>query len=84
MDMAGTLEDTIWKQGALVKALKEQHAADQKLLDAQKQLVQIPEDKISLLEKENRKLAGARNELSASFGRLEKLCTGQQKYESVG
>lgn len=77
--MAGTLEDTIRKQGALVKALEEQHAADRKLLDAQKQTVQIPEEKVSLLEKENRELASAGNELSASCGRLEKLCTEQQK-----
>lgn len=76
--MAGTLEDTIRKQEALVKALEEQHAADQKFLDAQNHLVQILEEKISLLEKENRELASAGNELAASCGRLEKLCTEQQ------
>ena len=77
--MEGRLEDFIQKQEALIKALQEQHAADQELLDSQKQMVQLLQERIALLEKENRTLASAGNELSASCERLEGLCTGQQK-----
>ena len=51
--MEGRLEDIIQKQEALIKALQEQHAADQELLDSQKQMVQLLQERIALLEKEN-------------------------------
>ena len=50
--MAGRFEDIIQKQEALIAALEEQHAADQKLIHLQEQQIQALQEKTVLLEKE--------------------------------
>jgi peptidoglycan hydrolase CwlO-like protein len=79
MDMAGRFEDIIQKQEALIAALEEQHAADQKLIHLQEQQIQALQEKTVLLEKEKQALADAGNDMAAACGRLEKICGQQQE-----
>lgn len=53
MDMAGRFEDIIQKQEALIAALEEQHAADQKLIHLQEQQIPALQEK-TVLGKKNR------------------------------
>lgn len=69
--MAGRFEDIIQKQEALIAALEEQHAADQKLIHLQEQQIQALQEKTVLLEKKQA-LADAGNDMAAACGRLEK------------
>ena len=77
--MADKYGKVIRKQKELIAYLKEQHAADQDLIDSQKQQIRVLEEKNSLLEKENRELIHAGNEMSAVCKKLEKICNEQQE-----
>ena len=77
--MTNKYEKVIQKQKELIESLEEQHAADQVLIDAQKQQIHLLEEKNSLLEKEQQKLINAGNEMSATCEKLEKICSEQQE-----
>lgn len=72
-------EKVIRRQDELIACLEKQHAAGQELIDSQKQQIHALEEKISVLEKENRALASAGNEMSAACEKLEKICMEQQE-----
>lgn len=66
-DMNDRLEQVIKKQDGLIAALEDQCAADQRLIDSQKKVIQAQEEKLALLEEEKQALTSAGNELCGDW-----------------
>lgn len=77
--MDNKASEVIRLQEEQITGLERQLAADQALIDIQKQLIQAQEEKISRLEKEMRILMETGNELAAANEKLDRLCMEQQK-----
>lgn len=77
--MDNKASETIRIQEELIAGLEKQLAADQALIDIQKQQIQAQQKKISCLEKKNRTLMETGNGLAAANERLDRICMEQQK-----
>lgn len=79
MSMDKGYKNVMKKQEEMIALLQEQHAADQRLIDAQEETIRSQGGKIAILEGEIRKLKEAGDQLAAASEKWEKICTEQQE-----
>ena len=76
--MNNKYEKMIQIQEEMIAELEKLHAADQTIIESQKQQLHFLQEKISLLEKEKQDLIDAGSKLSSTCENLEHICSEQQ------